>query len=200
MRNNFLCVVLTFCALSLCFKAQAMAQAQEVYVADFGIDSQAVSEDTSKKGPLEALRPGIIRDMDAQRLATDADRLAQQLSGALVDELNQRGISASRVSNVPAGQGVLVQGEFVGLGGSGETMQVRVMMDNLGDRSEEKFDLGATSGRKAPGEGSAVAMAARGNPYALAARFVLSKKAAKDEVVKLASEIADKIQKYLGIR
>lgn len=201
MRNSFLRMILASSSLILFFNARAMAQAAEVYVADFAVDSRAVADDADRGGPLEALKPGILRDMHEQRSEIDAGRLAQTLSGAVTDELGSRGISASRVSGIPDAEGVLVQGELVESGGSGETMQVRIGIDKLplaAGASGEQFDLGATSGRKAPGGGGAVAMAARGSPYGLAAKFVLSKKAADKEVAQIASQIADRVQEYLG--
>lgn len=196
------------------FIVKAMAQEpQNVYVADFLIDKQAViDENAPRQGPLEALRPGIFRQKDEERSVEQAEDLVQLLSQSLVDELNEKGIPARRVSGSDelASDGVLVQGEFlkldegnplkgaaIGFNSGSAKMELKVMISNLplGESKPQALDMQSSMGQKGPG--GLLGLAICGNPYVLAAKFVLSKHAAEKDIRKLASEIAEEIQKHL---
>ena len=197
------------------FVAQAMAQeSQNVYVADFLFDKQAViQEDDSRHGPLEKIRPGIFRQKDQERSVERAEDLVQLLSQSLVDKLNEKGIPASRVSsfNELFSTGVLVQGEFldldegdplkqsaVGLNTGADKMEVKVMISKLPlDKSKPSKVLDLQSSSASKGPGGILGLAIRGNPYVLAAKFVIAKHTAEKDIRKLASEIASEIQSYL---
>jgi hypothetical protein len=207
--------------LSVCFMVavffatKAMAQTVEnVYVADFVIDRQAVSqENTSRQGILGLPKPRIFSQRDEERSSEQIDNLAQLLSQSLVEELNAKGISASRVSGSDelASEGILVQGKFVeldegdplksaavGFGQGAAKTELKVMISNLplGESNPDvTLDLQSSSGSK--GLGGLLGLAICGNPYALAAKFVMSKHASEKDIRKLASEIESEIQKYL---
>jgi hypothetical protein len=209
--GKFLVIVAVFCV----FAVQAMAQeAKNVYVADFLFNKQAViQEDDSRHGPLEGFRPRIFKGIDQERSVDRAEDLVRLLSQSLVDELNEKGISASRVSTINefATDGILVQGEFlnldegdplkqaaVGLNTGASKMQIKVMISHLPlneSKPDEALDLQSSSASKGPG--GILGLAICGNPYVLAAKFVMAKHTAEKDVRKLASEIAGEIQKYL---
>ncbi len=217
MKKRKILVILGFWfIIEVCFfVAQAMAQKpQNVYVADFLFDRQAVIQgDDSRHGPLESLRPRIFRQKDQERSVEQAEDLVQLLSQCLVDRLNEKGIPASRVSslNELASDGVLVQGEFldldegdplkqsaVGLNTGATKMEIKVMISNLpldNSKPSDVLDLQSSSASKGPG--GILGLAICGNPYVLAAKFVMAKHTAEKDIRKLALEIADKIQSYL---
>lgn len=204
-----------FIMLACVFVGQATAQSgQNVYVADFLIDKEAViRENTPRQGPLEELRPRIFKQIDEERSVDRAEDLVRLLSRSLVDALNEKGIPASRVSGNDelAPDGILVQGEFleldegnplkqaaVGFNSGSTNMQIKVMISKLplGDNNPaETLDLQSSTGQKGPG--GALGLAICGNPYVLAAKFVIAKHTAEKDIRKLALEIAGEIQKHL---
>lgn len=197
------------------FAAQAAAETgPHVYVADFVVDQNASSqEDVSERGILERFRPGILKERREELSIEEAQDLVELLSQSLVEELNAKGLSASRASRFDKleAKGVLVQGKFVELdegdplkraavgfkqGATNMELTVTIMKFSLGESQPEKtLDLKSSTGSKGPG--GLLGLAICGNPYALAAKFVLSKRAPKKDVRKLAKEIAGEIQKYL---
>lgn len=217
--NKVWLVFFIFSLIAVCILiTQALAQEnQKVYVADFIFDAQAVSqEDDSRQGPFglpRPPRPELIRRIDEDRAVGQAEDLVRLLSVSLVNKLKEKGISASRVSRIDelGNNGILVQGEFldldegdplkraaVGLGSGATNMQIKVMISRLplneGD-SQDAFDLQSSTGGKTPG--GLLGLAIFGNPYAIAAKFVISKHDPEKDMQKLASEIAGEIQKYL---
>jgi len=197
------------------FAAQAAAETgPHVYVADFIVDQNASSqEDVSERGILGRFRPGVLKERREELSVEEAQGLVELLSQSLVEELNAKGLPASRVSGFdkPETESVLVQGKFVefdegdplkraavGFKQGATDMQVKVTIVKfpLSDSPPEKtLDLHASTGSKGPGGLLGVAIC--GNPYALAAKFVLSRRAPEKDVRKLAKEIAGEIQKYL---
>lgn len=211
-KKNLVKFGIYFVAVVYLFLGSGLAQATEnVYVADFLIDQQEVSrESASSRGLFENIRPGIIKPKeDPVEGALD---LAQSLSASLVDELNAKNIPASRVSRFDrlASNGILVQGEFleldegnnlkraaIGFGHGAANMEVKVMVSPLPlgrDNPDVVFDTKSSSGK---GPGGLLGIAICGNPYALAAKFVLSKRASKKDIQALASKITKEIEDYL---
>jgi hypothetical protein len=132
-------------------------------------------------------------------------RLAELLSKTIVDDLGKAGFRASRIASdaAPPGDGWLIGGEFleitegnraqravVGFGAGQADVQVQVeVFDLLRDPRTPVLVYGSDeASRKAPG-GGAMAVATH-NPYAMAARYVLSRRANEDEVEKLGKKIA----------
>ncbi len=74
-----------------------------------------------------------------------------------------------------------------------QVMIVRLPLSN--SRPEKTLDVQSSTGSKGPG--GLLGVAVCGNPYALAAKFVLSKRAPEKDIRNLAKEIAGEIQKYL---
>lgn len=200
--------------VSVVFKGTAQ-DASHVYVTDFVIDQEAQDrEDASNEGGLlERLKPGILEDMKEERRELRRDDLIRLLSQSLVDDLNDKGISASRVSGLDelGSQGILVRGEFVkmddgdplkraavGLQTGATNMEVKVMISKLPleeSQSGDELDLKSSSSGKGPG--GILGLAAAGNPYVLAGKFVMAQHTSEQDARKLASQIADEIQTYL---
>ncbi len=196
------------------FGPRVIAESPEhIYVADFVVEEQAMKEEAASQGLLDRLKPGIFRQRSEERTADQAQDLVDLLARSLVEELNAKGLAASRVLRFDEleAKGILVQGKFVelnegaplkraavGFKQGATNMEVTVMISKLplGEGQPEKtLDLKSSTGDKGPGGLLGVAIC--GNPYALAAKFVLSKRAPEKDVRKLAKEIAGEIQKYL---
>jgi hypothetical protein len=188
--------------------AQVTAATQRlVYVRDFLFDSQNLKPDEGllgrREGPVGRLLHGLKPSEDP---AAKARELVTLLSNTIVSELNNAGIRASRLEPgaLTPQDGLLVGGEFlevdegnrmrramVGFGAGSEEVKVQVeVYDPAKNPSTPFLVYGAgEEGRKSPG-----AVAFR-NPYAAAARYVLSRKASEKDVVKLGNEIATDLVK-----
>lgn len=173
-----------------------------VYVRDFLFDAQNLKPDEGllggRAGPVGRLLKSLKPSEDPE---TKARQFVELLSNTIVGGLNNAGISASRLEpgafTPPAG--LLVGGEFlevdegnrmrramVGFGAGSEEIKVQVEVYDLAKDPNSPFlTYGAgEEGRKGPG---AVVFK---NPYAAAARYVLSRKATEKDVVKLGNQIA----------
>jgi hypothetical protein len=173
-----------------------------VYVRDFLFDAQNLKPD---EGPL-AGRAGpvgrLLKNLKpSEEPATKARQFVELLSNTIVRELNNAGVFASRLEpgafTPPAG--LLVGGEFlevdegnrmrratVGFSAGSEEVKVQVEVTDLAKDPNSPFLVygAGEEGRKAPG---AVVFK---NPYAAAARYVLSRRATEKDVVKLGNQIA----------
>ena len=144
------------------------------------------------------LRRGLKPPEDPTAKAQELTRL---LSNTIVAELNDAGIRATRLDPgaLAPQDGLLVGGEFleldegnrmrramVGFGAGSEEVKVQVEVYDLAKDPNSPFLVYGTGeeGRKGPG-----AVAFR-NPYAAAARYVLSRRATEKDVVKLGNQIA----------
>ena len=169
---------------------------------DFLFDSQNLKPDEGllgrREGPVGRLLRGLKPSEDP---AAKARELVTLLSNTIVAELNNAGIRASRLEPgaVTPQDGLLVGGEFlevdegnrmrramVGFGAGSEEIKVQVEVYDLAKDPNSPFLVygAGEEGRKGPG-----AVAFR-NPYAAAARYVLSRKATEKDVVKLGNQIA----------
>ncbi|MFH1691670.1 MAG: DUF4410 domain-containing protein [Candidatus Omnitrophota bacterium] len=195
--------------------AAAAAEAvSNVYVADFTIDQESQDqEDASGESLLERVRPRILENVKEERAELRREDLIALLSRFLVNDLNEKGISASRLTAADelGQEGILVQGEFmkmdegdplkraaVGLNTGATDMEVKVMISSLPldeNKTSDELDLKSSSASKGPG--GVLGLAVCGNPYVLAAKFVMAKHTSEQDVRKLASQIADEIQHYL---
>jgi hypothetical protein len=182
--------------------AQATASRQPVYVRDFLFDSQNLKPDEGllrrREGPVGRLLQGLKPSEDP---AAKAQQLVVLLSNTIVAELNNSGIRTTRLEPgaVTPQDGLLIGGEFlevdegnrmrramVGFGAGSEEVKVRVEVYDLARNQSAPFLVygAGEEGRKGPG-----AVAFR-NPYAAAARYVLSRRATEKDVVKLGNQIA----------
>ena len=173
-----------------------------VYVRDFLFDAQNLKPDEGllggRAGPVGRLLHNLKPSEDP---ATKARQFVELLSSTIVSGLNNAGIAASRLEPgafTPA-SGLLVGGEFlevdegnrmrramVGFGAGSEEVKVQVQVFDLAKDPNTPFLVygSGEEGRKGPG---AVVFK---NPYAAAARYVLSRKATEKDVVKLGNQIA----------
>jgi len=184
-----------------------VAPKRPVYVRDFLFDSQNLKPDEGllgrREGPVGRLLQGLKPSEDP---AAKARELVTLLSNTIVSELNNAGIRASRLEPgaLTPQDGLLVGGEFlevdegnrmrraiVGFGAGSEEVKVQVEVYDLAQNPATPFLVygSGEEGRKSPG-----AVAFR-NPYAAAARYVLSRKATEKDVVKLGNQIATDLVK-----
>ena len=196
----------TGCASSSAPPSSAAAK-RPVYVRDFLYDTSDAREHEERfigggEGPVRRVLQGRPISEDA---AGRARRLAELLSNTIVHDLGESGFRASRIASdaaLPA-DGWLIGGEFleidegnrlrravVGFGAGQADVHVQVeVFDLLHDQRNPVLVYGtAEASSKAPG--GAVMTAATHNPYAMAARYVLSRRATEDEVKKLGKQIA----------
>jgi hypothetical protein len=173
-----------------------------VYVRDFLFDAQNLKPDqgllSGRGGPIGRLLQGLKPSEDP---AAKAQELVTLLSNTIVAGLNNGGIFSSRLEPgaFTPSAGLLVGGEFlevdegnrmrramVGFGAGSEEVKVQVEVYDLAKDANSPFlvDGAGEEGRKGPG-----AVAFR-NPYAAAARYVLSRRATEKDVVKLGNQIA----------
>jgi Domain of unknown function (DUF4410) len=173
-----------------------------VYVRDFRFDAQNLKPDQGllggRGGPVGRLLQGLKPSEDP---AAKARQFVELLSNTIVGELNNAGIYASRLelAAFAPSAGLLVGGEFlevdegnrmrramVGFGAGSEEIKVQVEVYDLAKDPNSPFLVygAGEEGRKGPG-----AVAFR-NPYAAAARYVLSRKATEKDVIKLGNQIA----------
>lgn len=180
--------------------ASAPSRPEIIYVADFDIDLGDAGQDRGLLGNVRKLRED---DPEAR-----AARLVEVLSTSLADELQRRSVPAERLHpgrRAPA-RGWLVRGEFlevdegnrvrramIGFGAGKTDMQVEVELIDLRTGGDRPFAVFGTDSKSGRGPGAIVMM----NPYAAAAKFVLSKRAPDRDIQKTARDIAEVIVRYI---
>lgn len=185
------------------------AAKRPVYVRDFLFDSPPKAEQGAfglPQGPVRRLFEGRPPSEDA---AEHARRLANLLSKTIADHLTKEGYSARRIGSdeTPPPDGWLVGGEFmdvdegnrlrravIGFGAGSSDVKVQVEIFDLArDPNSPVMTFGADkASRKMPGEEMAIASK---NPYAIAARYVMSRRATEHEIEKLGKDIASDLVK-----
>jgi hypothetical protein len=173
-----------------------------VYVRDFLFDAQNLKPDQGLLGRRSGPVGRLIENLKpAEDPAVKARQFVELLSNTIVAGLNNAGISAIRLGPgaFAPSIGLLVGGEFlevdegnrmrramVGFGAGSEEVKVQVEVYDLAKDPNSPFLVygAGEEGRKGPG-----AVAFR-NPYAAAARYVLSRRATEKDVVKLGNQIA----------
>lgn len=191
--------------------SQSIIKPKMIYVSDFFLDVKPHQEE--QQGPLRSLlhsRKLVSDDPKAQ-----AGKMVEVLSEALVDELRKRGLNAMRTTSANdfLPEDWLLEGEFldsdegnslrrasIGSKIKGAPMHVMAMVSQVDDEIKTPilvFDPSIAAGKK---PGSILAAVIMKNPYVMAAKFVLSRKASDKEIKKLASEIASGIEQYMKER
>lgn len=192
-----------------------------VYVADFTIDPSVV--ETSSDLPTRILerRPllsrlrdgasGLRGAPDQTDPAREARQAVDQLATALVRELTRSGIPAQRIrpGAAPPADGWIVHGEFVALDqgnrveqsmlgfGAGEPhVEVSGDIVSLNSNSSALVLTFGDSNRTRRMPGAAVTR----NPYAMAARFVLSRGATGRDVQALGQRLGQEIVGFMRDR
>lgn len=173
------------------------APKRPVYVREFAFAAPPKQEESLlPQGPVRRRLQGRSEDP-----AEHARKLAELLSKTIVEHLTEAGFPASRLQPgaVPPNDGWLIGGEFlevdegnrlrravVGFGAGGADVKVEVEIYDLAkDPSYPVLVYGASdASRKTPGG------IITKNPYAIAAKYVMSRKATEKEVEKLGKQIA----------
>jgi hypothetical protein len=182
--------------------ATLAAKPRPVVVRDFAFDVAQLHTDPGlapgRQGParrvLESLRP---EESPAQKAA----RFAQLLSETIAKELAGLKIPATREppgAPWPA-DGLVVSGEFlqvdegnrlrraiVGFGSGASEVLVQVSVYDLAQSREQPILVYGTGTGSRPMPGAVVSM----NPYAMAARYVLSRNATEQDLRRLGKQIA----------
>jgi hypothetical protein len=172
---------------------------QILYVTNFEIDTDSVAQDNRI-----LKRPGIMQEDPAAKAA----KLVELLSESLAGELQKKSIPAERLlpGQIVPDKGWLIKGQFlevdqgncmrramIGFGAGSTDMQVEVAVIDLGSGQKEPFLVFGTDSKSGKGPGAVITK----NPYVLAAKFVLSKKASEKDVRKTARQIAGVLVKYM---
>ena len=213
--KHFLCLAVL--ALTACAQAQVTARHEEgtgaapsvVYVADFDLQADEIRSDS----PLAALpRPGLLGNGPLGLLKSresQARSLVDLMASTIVADLTKAGIPAQRwnADTSPPTSGWMVRGAFLTVDegnrlrravigfGSGQTdLQVATSIDQLSAETSPaplyQVDTAADSGRM---PGAIVTL----NPYAAAARFVLSGHDLDRNTKATAGKIADEVVQRL---
>ena len=181
-----------------------------IYVADFGLDAQNIQHED---GVLSG-RPGPLGRVSNRLYGTSTDPAARArqmvdlMANSLVRDLSDAGFNVRRLTPgapMPL-EGWLLQGVFtevqegnrlrratIGLGEGQTDVQVVVSMDNLSKGPPKplyEISTDANSGNK-PGAAPVIAL----NPYAAAARFVMSGQDLNKNVRHTSSQIAAEISR-----
>ena len=175
-----------------------------VWVEDFEVDAPAPEDAGGTPGPagriLERVREGPA-DPETRR-----ERLVNEMAEDIVRSLQQAGWPARRTppGGDPPASGWLVRGVFttldtgnalrrglLGLGAGRDEIEVHVTVDDLAKGAPEPiYRLEASKdGSRGPGAGAMVKL----NPYAAAAKSVISRKEPERDVASTARAIADSI-------
>ena len=170
------------------------ARPSQIYVADFANDAWQ----TAGNRPRLLNRPGMMQEDPEARAA----KLIAAMSGALTEELRGRSIPARRLhpGEPYPRDGWLVEGRFVnadegsrvarsvvGFGAGSTNMQVEVSVIDPGSGSREPFAVFGANSKTGKMPGAVITK----NPYVLAAKFVMSKRAPERDVKMTARKIAD---------
>jgi hypothetical protein len=130
------------------------------------------------------------------------------MSDTLTEDLQSRSIPAVRLypgQRIPD-RGWLVKGEFleadqgdrmrramVGFGAGATNMEIEVSVIDLSSGGRQPFTVFGAQSKSGRGPGAV----AFWNPYAAAAKFVLSKRAPERDVMKTAHQISDVLEKLV---
>jgi hypothetical protein len=173
-----------------------------VVVHDFAFEVSQLQTEQGLLAGHEGPAKRIVGELHPQETpAQKAARLAELLSETIANELSTLQIPANRQplgAPLPA-DGLLVGGQFlqvdegnrlkraiVGFGGGSTEVLVQVAVYDLARSRDEPILVYGTGSGSKPTPGAAVSL----NPYAMAARYVLSRNATEKDVRKLGRQIA----------
>lgn len=175
--------------------AHPAGKPEVIYIRNFEIEASGISQGGRLGGRLPRLQ---------QNPEEEAHKLVEVLASALTEELQNRKVPARRLypgEDMPH-KGWLVKGEFlevdegnrlrraaIGFGAGSTEMLAEMSIFDLYVNRYEPFLVSGTGSKSGGGPGALVMM----NPYAAAAKFVLSKRASERDVKKIARQIADVI-------
>lgn len=184
-----------------------------VVVRDFVFDQAQLHVEQGRLSGREGPAKRILSDLHPQESpAQKADRLAVLLSETIANELAAQKIPARREplgAPLPA-DGLVVSGQFmqvdegnrlkravVGFGAGATEVLVQVAVYDLLQSRDQPVLVYGTGTSSKPAPGALVAM----NPYAMAAKYVLSRNATEKDVRRLGRRIArDLVQLEAGAK
>jgi hypothetical protein len=190
--------------------ATLVANPRPVVVHDFAFDVSELHTDqglmSSRQGPAKRVLGGLRGE---ESPAQKAARLAGLLSETIAKELTDLKIPANRAARtapLPA-EGFVVGGEFVqvdegnrlkravvGFGAGASEVLVQVAVYDLAQSRDQPILVYGTGSGSKPMPGGIVSM----NPYAMAAKYVMSRNASEKDVRKLGRQIAKDLAQVEG--
>jgi hypothetical protein len=177
-----------------------------IYVQDFDVDV-AEQPPEQREGPVRSVL-GAMRG-ETQDSAAKAHQLVSLMSQSIVDDLDDKGLHAQRLfpGDAPPRTGWLVRGvvteldegnqlrkAVVGFGAGESELQLYVNLIDLAKDRDKPFYGFAASNNSGKMPGAAVV---KMNPYAAAAKFVMSRHADEREVRNTAATIAERVSEEL---
>jgi hypothetical protein len=180
-----------------------------IYVSDFAIDPG----DFAPSGP--GVLKGVIGNIRGQDSSPEGEARAivDQMGGAIVENLQNKGLRATRVrSGAKPATGWVVRGRFstvnqgnrtlktaVGFGAGSTDVNVDVVLKEVVKGREKSILLFDTENRNGNGPGGLAMAAATKNPYAIAIKFAMSGRDLQKNIRKTAKLIADQVAKKAGV-
>jgi hypothetical protein len=177
------------------------ARPGEIYIADFVNDTLQ----TPSNRPHLLNRPRMMQEDPRIKEA----KMIAAMSNALTEDLKSKSIAARRLfpGQPHPRAGWLVEGRFinadegnrvarsvVGFGAGSTNMQVEVSVIDLASGNREPFAVFGATSKTGKMPGAVISK----NPYVLAAKFVMSKRAPDRDVKKTARKIADVLVKLVA--
>lgn len=199
----------------------ALTAPRVVYVADFTIDPSVVETSSDLPSRVMANRPilsrlrnsigGVTGRADSTDPSQEARQAVDQLASALVRELARSGVSAQRVraGAEPPADGWIVHGVFVALDEGNRVTSSMVGFGTGQPHVEVSGDIVALTNNSSSlvltfGDSSRTrhmpGAAVTRNPYAMAARFVMSRGATGRDVQDLGKRLGEEIVTFMRDR
>ena len=171
-----------------------------IYVADFVNDTLQ----TAQTRPHLLNRPRMMQEDPEVKEA----KMIAAMSAALTEDLKSKSVPAVRFTpGQRPNRGWLVEGRFinadegnraarsvVGFGAGSTNMQVEVSVTDLSSADRGPFAVFGSSSKTGKAPGAIITK----NPYVLAAKFVMSKRAPERDVKKTARKIAEVLVKMVA--
>ena len=183
-----------------------------IYVTDFGLDpSQLQSTNALQGGPLRQ-RLNSLRGRDTSSEGR-VQSLVNLMADSIVRYLQAKRLNAQRASIRAAPKtGWIVKGRYkkleqgsrvasseIGFGAGSPLVQVEVTLDQIQNGRKSPILLFGTNKENSKAPGGIAIAAATHNPYAMAIKFVRSRKDLERNVQQTAKLIADQIAKKAGV-
>ncbi len=200
--TTVLVVTVTALLLTGCASSPKPDNPRPVVVRDFAFDVSQIQEDSGllarRHGPVKRIAE-TVRPPESPR--EKAARLSALLSASLTQELTALQIPASRAAPgvKPPANALVVQGQFmevaegnrlrraiIGFGSGATEVLVEVSVFDLARSADQPALTFGTGHGSKPMPGAILLL----NPYAMTAKFILSRNATEQDVRKVGKEIA----------
>jgi hypothetical protein len=183
-----------------------------IYVTDFTLNPASVSS-TDQSALLGGGLRNRIKQITGQSSDSKAESLVNLMADTLVRDLKAKGLNARRWSGGTPAAGWIIRGKYesvdsgnrvisseVGFGAGAATVNLEVTLDQLHKGRETALLLMGTEASKLKTPGGLTIAAASKNPYAMAVKFIRSRKELDNDVKQAANVIADQVAKQAGVR